>query len=33
MRILKDSKNHVFLNRNSEHIPRDLIHLIKNKTK
>jgi hypothetical protein len=33
MRIKKISKNHVFLNRNSEHIASYLIHLNKNKTK
>jgi hypothetical protein len=33
MRIKKNSKNYVFLNRNSEHIAGYLIHLNKNKTK
>jgi hypothetical protein len=33
MRIKKNSKNHVFLNRNGEHIANYLIHLNKNKTK
>jgi hypothetical protein len=33
MRILKNSKNYVFLNRNGEHIASYLIHLNKNKTK
>jgi hypothetical protein len=33
MRILKNSKNHVFLNQNGEDIAGDLIHLNKNKTK
>jgi hypothetical protein len=33
MRIKKNSKNHVFLNWNGEHIAGYLIHLNKNKTK
>jgi hypothetical protein len=33
MRIKKNSKNHVFFNRNGEHIANYLIHLNKNKTK
>jgi hypothetical protein len=33
MRIKKISKNHVFLNRSSEHIVGYMIHLNKNKTK
>jgi hypothetical protein len=33
MRIKKNSENHVFLNRNGEHIVGYLIHLNKNKTK
>jgi hypothetical protein len=33
MRIQKNSKNHVFLNRNGEHIAGYLIHLNKNITK
>jgi hypothetical protein len=32
MRFKKNSKNHVFLNRNGEQIARYLIHLNKNKT-
>jgi hypothetical protein len=33
MRKRKNSKNHVFLNLNGEHIASYLIHLNKNKTK
>jgi hypothetical protein len=33
MRIKKNSKNHVFLNRNGEYIAGYMIHLNKNKTK
>jgi hypothetical protein len=33
MRIIKNSKNHVFLNRSGEHIAGYMIHLNKNKTK
>jgi hypothetical protein len=33
MRVKKNIKNHVFLNRNDEHIANYLIHLNKNKTK
>jgi hypothetical protein len=33
MRFFKNSKNHVFLNQNGEHIAGYLIHLNKNKTK
>jgi hypothetical protein len=33
MRILKNSKNHVFLNWNGEHIAGNLIYLNKTKTK
>jgi hypothetical protein len=33
MRIFKNSKNHVFLNQNGEHIVGNLIHLNKNKRK
>jgi hypothetical protein len=33
MKIKKLSKNHVFLNRNGEHIAGYLIHLNKNNTK
>jgi hypothetical protein len=33
MRIKKNSKNHVFLNRSSEHIAGYMIHLNRNKTK
>jgi hypothetical protein len=33
MRIKKDSKNHVFLNRSGEHIASYIIHLNKNKRK
>jgi hypothetical protein len=33
MRIKKNSKNHVFLNWNGEHIARYLIHLNRNETK
>jgi hypothetical protein len=31
--ILKNNKNHVFFNRNGEHIASYLIHLNQNKTK
>jgi hypothetical protein len=33
MRIKKNSKNHVFLNRSREHIVGYMIHLNKNKAK
>jgi hypothetical protein len=33
MRILKNSKNHVFLNRSGEYIAGCMIHLNKNKNK